>query len=212
MDAILFDLTLRLPMADETPSNPTQPPMMDTRVALRETLNLLREDYEQREKLEKRKSQRTIGFLVLIGIIAFMVGGHMFTVIHTMEDDMTNMSKQMTDMSLYMNSMHENMASMNASMGTMNTNMASMSGDMRVMRTAMVPMAQNVAVMSANMTEMNDTMKSVPAMQRDVHRMTNTMNYMQQDTHWMRNGVGSMARDTGAMGQPFRAMDFFLPY
>ena len=49
-------------------------------------------------------------------------------------------------------------------------------------------------------------------MQRDVNRMTNTMSYMQQDTHWMRNGVGSMARDTGAMGQPFRAMDFFLPY
>ena len=178
---------------------------LDTRVVLRDVMERFTEGLDKREALENKRTTRIRWMVILLGVVVVMVGSHMFTLIYTMANDMNNMSEQMTKMSKYMDSMHANM-------GSMNTHMASMSGDMGVMKTAMVPMAEHVAVMSGDMGEMNAAMQAVPTMQQDVHRMSNTMGYMQQDTHWMRNGVGHMARDTGAMSEPFRAMNFFMPF
>ena len=159
-----------------------------------------------KEDARHKRQQSWMKFIGAAGVVMSLV---MLAFILSIWFDMNEMRRQMVAMGGYM----ENMIAMTDDMRQMRTSMSQMNDSMGSMKTNFETMTGDMGTVRQVMSDMGDKMTpSVVSMSRDMAEMNQSVKGMNYDTSVMRTGVYRMSRDTDAMGQPFRAMDDFIPW
>ena len=158
--------------------------ILDTRVVLKDLMQALHQDFDQREAFQQKAERRLKIWLAMVAIGILVVGVYLFWLMNTMNANMASMTKSMTRMT----------------------------GDIAIMRQEFQSVSSAMDTMKQDMGSVATSVSVVPDIAQTVKKMAWDMKQINMAVHGMNAGMGHMTRDVNKMTHPGQMMRSFFPF
>jgi uncharacterized protein YoxC len=173
------------------------------------TMEKIQQGHDFQKSLQNRKI-KILGFMaVAIVLVIVALGMHMFYVVHTMQQIMTNMSEDMGAMRQYMEEMTGSMSDMTSDIGKMTVQVTGMGELMESMSTEMHNVSSDLRKMSGNMRQMSGDMGQIAA---DMQYLRKATVAMESSTRSMTRKVNEMSNTVSPVMEGARQFMPFVPW